>query len=158
MHTCMIRLDFVVKNIFKAYFHMSKLEYMIVLSIVIVNATTELIYAIVVGFVLSGALFMWQYSKISIIASVHFGCDYTSKIMRSLLDERLLAHLGKQIMIIRIQSYLFFGSSNQVKTRIQKMVELESSVRYFILDLSQCTGNLYKYIYIYICVCVCVCM
>ena len=45
--------------------------------------------------------------------------------------------MGEQILILQLQGFIFFGTANQLRTRINEEVAARDGVKYVILDFSR---------------------
>jgi len=109
-----------VDMVITAYWRFTKKEFFSIVAIVLVNAIMEvyvtwaLLIAVIVGLVLAAIIFMVQYSRVSVIRDVISGKDFSSKVVRSYAEQRLVERLGVRYTILELQGFLFFGTARQV--------------------------------------------
>jgi len=109
-----------VDMVITAYWRFTKKEFFAIVAIVLVNAIMEvyvtwaLLIAVIVGLVLAAIIFMVQYSRVSVIRDVISGKDFSSKVVRSYAEQRLVEKLGVRYTILELQGFLFFGTARQV--------------------------------------------
>lgn len=117
-------------------------EYGVVLLIVAVILVDGLVTGLVVGLVAAAVLFVVEYGRVEIVRHVITGRDYQSATDAS--EQRLAAlrTAGDAILIVRLQGYLFFGTADRMRRRIQTMVEAAEGtpIRYVLLDFTRVNG------------------
>ena len=57
---------------------------------------------------------MAQYARVSVIRDVLYGNDYSSKMIRSELEMHLISRIGLRVVLIELQSFIFFASAGQI--------------------------------------------
>lgn len=113
----------------------SGMEYVTVLTITLLMAVAGYLVGVGVGILLSTAFFVWRYSHVKVISQEISGSDFHSNVERPAEDMRQLDERGRQIRILKVEGFLFFGTAFTMLDRIQELVN--EGVRYFILDMSQ---------------------
>jgi SulP family sulfate permease len=109
-------LDMVITE----YHRVSKKEFTIIIIILVVNAaaaiyvSSNIIIAVTVGLVLSAVIFVWEYSRVSVIRGERDGKDDNSTVIRSYDHQRLVCRLGRRCAILELQGFIFFGTATQV--------------------------------------------
>ncbi|MCE9633076.1 MAG: cyclic nucleotide-binding domain-containing protein [Methylophilales bacterium] len=108
------------------------LDFVVIISVVIVALTVSLIAASGVGVLLAVVLFVREEISNKIMRRKTYGNETFSKQIRVQEEMEILAKHGKQAVIYELQGSLFFGTADQLYT----MVEPELKVRrYVILDM-----------------------
>jgi MFS superfamily sulfate permease-like transporter/CRP-like cAMP-binding protein len=143
---------FVVENLYDARETLSPLEFGAVWIIVTTNAFYGLLPAVVVGIILSSLIFAVKYSQTPVLKHIVTGRDYQSKVIRTHHLDWKLQQLGNQILIMRLQGFIFFGTASKLQDRVQELFDLRDqwtadvgvknppevneahAVRYLILD------------------------
>lgn len=139
-------LGFVVDNLIKSWNRVSREEFLAIWTIVIVNALTSLLVAVIVGIILAAIIFALTYGRIGVVKAFFEGRDYESKVVRSVKDSAKLTHLSKRYSIVQMQNYIFFGSAGQIldftKSFLadQKHLPSVARCRYIIFDWSNVYG------------------
>jgi len=139
-------LGFMVDNLYFSRQRVSKEEFAAIWAIVITNAFAGLIYAVVVGVVLSAIIFVLTYSKLEIIKSFRRGADFESKVLRNPMESKKLRHLSKRFAIIQMQHFIFFGSASQLLDFTKNLVQSQQKMpqvqrlAYLACDWSQVDG------------------
>jgi len=129
-----------------AWWRVTKKEFCAIIIIVLVNAVSELyvtwslLIAVIVGLLLATVIFMVQYSRVSVIRDEISGKDFSSTVVRSYAEQRLVERLGVRYIILELQGFLFFGTARQVldwiKTKEKENSRLKSyqRLRYIAID------------------------
>ena len=114
-------------------------EYAVVLVILAVIMARGYLPGVVVGLVLAVVLFAVSYGRIEIVREVAFGDAYHSNVDRPAEQRALLRTMGDRVQILRVNGFIFFGTTNGLLERIRKRVEA-SPPRYLVIDLRRVTG------------------
>lgn len=108
------------------------LDFVVIVSVVIVALTVSLIAASGVGVLLAVVLFVREEVGNKIMRRKSYGNETFSKQIRVQEEMEILAKHGDQAVIFELQGSLFFGTADQLYT----MLEPELKVRqYVILDM-----------------------
>jgi SulP family sulfate permease len=114
-------------------------EYGVVLVILAVIIGRGYLPGVVVGLVLAVVLFAVNYGRIELVREVAFGETYHSNVDRPPAERAVLATLGDQVQVLRVNGFLFFGSASGLLERIRKRVET-GPPRFLVIDLRRVTG------------------
>jgi SulP family sulfate permease len=139
---CFLGLGFLMETLYDAYFRLPRIEYGLVLLILIVIAWVGFLQGIAVGLVVSSVLFAVNYSRIDVIKHAVSGAEVRSNVERSAGDELTLEDRGHQLYILQLQGYIFFGTSYTLLKRVHQrmLVEEPAPVRYVLLDFRHVDG------------------
>jgi SulP family sulfate permease len=108
------------------------LDFVVILSVIVVAKSVSLIAASAVGVALAILLYIREQSATSVVARQSRGDRMFSKQMRLPAEREILAAKGDRTAIFELQGSLFFGTSDQ----IYRMLEPElGRVDYLVLDL-----------------------
>jgi SulP family sulfate permease len=114
-------------------------EYVVVLAILAVIIAQGYLPGVEVGLVLAVVLFAVSYGRIEIVREVPFGDIYTSNVDRPAEQHALLRTMADQVQILRVNGFIFFGTTNGLLERIRKRVAA-SPPRFLVIDLRRVTG------------------
>jgi len=114
-------------------------EYVVVLAILAVIMAQGYLPGVEVGLVLAVVLFAVSYGRIEIVREVPFGDIYTSNVDRPAEQHALLRTMAGRVQILRVNGFIFFGTTNGLLERIRKRVEA-SPPRFLAIDLRRVTG------------------
>ena len=116
-------------------------DYLIVFLIPIIAVTVSFLTAIAVGLGVAAIFFVYTYAKLDIIRAKSSVAARRSFVERPSYERDILIKTGDQAPILELSGYLFFASSNALRTHVQKLLEADKpSVRWLILDLEQVSG------------------
>lgn len=96
---------------------------------------------IVAGLIAAALLFIYQYSQVDVVRRELSDDDYRSSIV-STRRQQLLSQHDEAILIVLLHGFLFFGTANRLRHRMQdRMRELGAkSHGYVVIDFRQVTG------------------
>jgi SulP family sulfate permease len=116
----------------------NQFEYLTILVIVLTMGVYDFVIGIVVGIIIASFHFLYENTKIPIITNEYTGEVARSTVIRHPLQRQFLSNIGKQIYVLKLQSFLFFGSIGKVEKSIKTLFETdkynENPIRYLILD------------------------
>lgn len=128
--------------VYKAWFQFSRIDYLIIISILVVIAAVGFLQGLLLGVVLAIVLFVVNYSRISVIKNTYSGANYQSRVTRSRTHQQLLNEKGDQTHILQLQSFIFFGTANSLLEQVRQRIEATDlpQLRFIVLDFKQVTG------------------
>jgi SulP family sulfate permease len=117
------------------------LEYLVVIIIVFVVAAVGFLEGVVVGLLCAIVLFVVNYSRINVVRYALTGAERRSNVERNSAEEKYLRDNGGNILMLKLQGYLFFGTAAALASRIEERLEdaEQPPLRYAILDFAQVT-------------------
>ncbi len=118
---------------------LARLEYAIVLLILIVIATLGLLEGVLVGLVLTVLLFVVSYSRVNAVKHVLTGADARSWMRWDAQERRILDTTGASRLVFHLQGFLFFGMAHALLERVERRLEADP-VEDVIVDFRQVTG------------------
>jgi SulP family sulfate permease len=116
------------------------LEYLSLLAIAALIIYSGFIAGVLIGVVIGCATFALSASRVSAIKFNFDGMDYRSSLDRGPYELSLLAEHGGKIQGIALQSYLFFGSANQLYQRVKLLLAKQPDCRFLVFDFRLVTG------------------
>jgi SulP family sulfate permease len=135
-------LDFLDEWVVRSWSKLSRLDYSVVILILIVIATTNFLMGVAVGLVATISLFLFSYSRIDVVRHSLSGSQLRSNVERLERQKQMLKKIGEHIYIMELQGYIFFGTANalleQIKTRLTAGDQLK--VLFIIFDFRRVTG------------------
>ncbi|HJR96631.1 MAG TPA: SulP family inorganic anion transporter [Actinomycetota bacterium] len=114
-------------------------EYLVVLAILAVIITRGLLPGVAAGLVLAVVLFAVNYSRLEQVREEVLGDTYRSNVDRPPGERDALRALGERVQILRVEGFVFFGTSSGLLERVRKRVEA-GDLRYLVIDLRRVTG------------------
>ncbi|MBD2460251.1 cyclic nucleotide-binding domain-containing protein [Oscillatoria sp. FACHB-1407] len=138
----LLGLDFLVEWVYSAYFKLPKVDYAIVILILLVVGTIGFLEGVGVGLVVAIALFVINYSQVNVAKHTLSGATYQSNVARTTYQTRLLRDQGEQIYVLELQGFLFFGTSNTLLEQIRQRAANPALIplRFVILDFRAVNG------------------
>lgn len=133
-------LGFLYDWLYKTFFTLSRLEYIIILLILSVIISVGFLEGIGVGLVAAVILFIVSYSRTSVIKHELSGSTLRSRVSRNFNEQTHLDAHGEETFILQLQGYLFFGTANTLLETIKTRVEQASPLKGIILDFEQVSG------------------
>ncbi|KAL2271090.1 hypothetical protein VTJ83DRAFT_461 [Remersonia thermophila] len=120
------------------------LEYFTVLVIVLVMGTYDFVVGIGVGILLAFMSLTFQTSRVSAIRATYSGDVVGSTVRRNPTQQHYLREVGRQISVLKLSGYLFFGTIVGVEDRIRALISDDEfrrrPIRFLVLDLWLVTG------------------
>lgn len=104
----------------------------------------DFVTGIFVGIILACVSFVVQSSRKSPIRATYSGNVAGSTVRRPPIQQRFLSEAGQQTLMIKLASYLFFGTIVNVEKTMRGLIEDEAfnrrPIRFLILDFSRVYG------------------
>ncbi|KAK1830019.1 sulfate transporter family-domain-containing protein [Podospora conica] len=123
---------------------LKRLEYLTVIAIVLIMGMHDFVVGIGVGILLAFVSLIFQTSRVSAVRGSYCGEVVGSTVRRNPTQQHYLRQVGRQINIIKLAGYLFFGTIVSVEDRIRVLISDEQfrrqPIRYLIIDMRQVTG------------------
>ena len=110
------------------------LDFIVIMTVVIVAKTVSLIAASGVGVALAMLMFIREQIHSSTVRKKTYGNAMFSKRVRPIVEVQSLMELGKHTVIYELQGSLFFGTTDQLYSAIEPELD---SIRYLILDFQR---------------------
>jgi SulP family sulfate permease len=124
-----------------SYRRIGPLEYALVILIFVIIVGVNFAVGILAGLVAAIALFAVEYGRIDIVRHEMTGIDYQTAADESERRRELLQIHGDAILIIRLQGYLFFGTADRLRRRVQRRVlERGGRARFLVIDFRRVAG------------------
>jgi SulP family sulfate permease len=108
------------------------LDFAVVVIVIAVAVGVDLISASAVGVALSILLFIRNESRGTIIRRKLYGDKLFSKQRRQPEQVKVLSEYGQQTAVVQLTGSLFFGTADQLRTRLQEDLEVRQTI---IFDL-----------------------
>ncbi len=132
-------LAFIVEWVWDKRRSLPPIEYGVVVVILAVIIARGFLPGVVVGLVLAVVLFAVSYGRVELVREVAFGESYRSNVDRPAAERAELRALGEQVQILRVNGFVFFGSTNGLLERIRHRTEA-GPLRFLVIDLQRATG------------------
>lgn len=127
---------------FRIWHQFDKFDKGVICAVIFTSVFLGFFQGIIAGFSISIIVFILTYSKISPLRYVIYGNQLTSIYQRPPVPTTILKNKGEEIIYIKLQNYLFFGSVYNLVTQIQLLVKSERRypINYVIYDMERVMG------------------
>ena len=135
-------LEFLYEWVIKSWARMPKIDYSIVIVILLVTAAVGFMEAVALGLIVAVVLFVVGYSRIDVVRHEMTETTYQSRLSRSQQQRRVIEQAGEQVLILELQGFIFFGTADNLLKRIKQRIEdpQQPSPRFVQLDFRRVTG------------------
>ncbi|MGK7939320.1 MAG: SLC26A/SulP transporter family protein [Crocosphaera sp.] len=135
--TLFLGLSFLVEWLYDGWWNLSKIDYFLVLLIVIFIAFWGLLSGIICGLIVAMILFVVKSSRLSITKNISSLADLSSHVQWSPLETKTIKKYGESVYILQLQGSLFFGTANQLFNRIRnRLSDLDKTpIKVVLLDV-----------------------
>lgn len=137
-----IGLSLLNEWLLKAWSNFSKADFAVVLSIFGIIASTDFLWGIGAGMVMTMLLFLVNYSRVDVVRHALSGMTCRSRVIRPPRQSAWLAAEGGQLLVLKLQGFIFFGTANKVFERVRARATLASErpLRHLVIDFEQVSG------------------
>jgi sulfate permease, SulP family len=127
---------FLTEWLYDAWFQLPRNDYILVVIILLVVGIFGFLQGVGVGLAIAIVLFVINYSRIDIVKNSLTGHSYQSSTERPFEHRRLIRELGDRIEILRLNGFVFFGTSQGLVQRVKERLQdpKTDKLRYLILD------------------------
>lgn len=138
----LLGLSFLVEWVYEAWFKFSLIDYLIILTILIVIVLVGFLEGVVLGIGLTVLLFVFNYSRINVVKQLFSGATYQSRVTRRRAHRQILRQKGAEILILQLQGFIFFGTAHNLLEQVRHQLQVASltRVRYLVLDFGEVIG------------------
>jgi SulP family sulfate permease len=135
-------LTFLVEWVVESWFTMAKIDYFIVIFILLVTAIVGFMEAVALGLIVAIVLFVVGLSRVDVVRYEMTETTYPSRVVRSRQHRQLLEQEEGQVVILELQDFIFFGTADSLFKRIRdRFDDRERPLpKYIILDFRRVTG------------------
>lgn len=129
-------LEFLVEWVYDAWFKLPHMDYLVILVILGAVGTVNFLAGIALGMAAAVVLFVVNYSRIGAVKLALSGANYRSNVDRPRSNRTVLDEAGGQVLILRLQGYVFFGTAYTLLAQIRRRAEDTGlpALRYVVLD------------------------
>ncbi|KAJ1815101.1 hypothetical protein LPJ75_002491, partial [Coemansia sp. RSA 2598] len=122
----------------------SRVEYATIAAIIAAMAALGFNEGIFLGILLACFFFILLYSRRSPLRKAYTGSAVRSTVRRLYGQRRFLDGVCRQIQVMRLQGFMFFGTINGVEASIRSLLEQRqwqaNPIRFLVLDFALVTG------------------
>jgi SulP family sulfate permease len=126
----------------RSYARLGTWEYLVIVAIFLTIAGVGFLSGMIVGLAAAIVLFAVQYGRIDVVRHEMLGTDYQSSVESSEHRRERLLHRGTSILIVRLQGFLFFGTADRLRRRIQERIAASAPTPhpFVLIDFRRVTG------------------
>jgi len=137
-----VGLDFLYTWLYRGWFKLPKADFFLVFMILLIIGTVGFLEGVALGILVAVTLFILNYSRINVIKYVLTGANYRSRVERAAPFQWILNKEGKQLHILVLQGFVFFGTANNLLNQVSQRVNApdQPHLRYLIFDFRNVTG------------------
>ncbi|MCB1474721.1 MAG: SLC26A/SulP transporter family protein [Rhodobiaceae bacterium] len=118
----------------------SRTDMLVIALIVVSTITLSMLTAIGIGIVVACIIFAVIYARIPVIRRTDTLTTRRSTVDRGPQQTAILDRLGEKVLILSVQGYLFFGSAEQLFTRVREALDCDTPPEEIICDLKRVNG------------------
>lgn len=135
-------LSFLYEWIYQSWFKFSRLEYSVILLILISIATLGYLQGVGIGIMAAVGLFVVDYSRIKVARHALTGAELQSRFTRSPNQNKVLSEQGEKTYILQLQGFIFFGTANKLLEQVRSRIAQPNlaALQFVILDFSNVSG------------------
>ena len=135
-------LSFLVEWVVDAWFKLPRMDYFLVLLILVVVGAVGFLEGVAVGVGLAVILFVLKYSRINVVKHALSGANLHSRVDRPLSHRQVLREKGEQLAILQLQGFIFFGTAENLLHQIRERVKNPDlpPPRFVVLDFRRVSG------------------
>lgn len=135
-------LGFLKEWVIDARSQLSRMEYGIVLVILVIIATVGFLEGVAVGVVAAIILFVAAYSRTDVVRQTLTGANMRSRVTRPAAEQERLQQNGECIYILRLQGFIFFGTADKMLGKVkERLADAERPLPIcLLLDFRRVTG------------------
>jgi SulP family sulfate permease len=135
-------LTFLRQWLILSWAQLPRVDYAIVVLILVVIAFFGFLVGIAVGIVATVIMFVVNYSGVNVVKHALSGTTYRSRVTRPPHQVELLDQAGQLLTILQLQGFLFFGTAHNLleQARAQLAPTDGQAYRFLLLDFSRVTG------------------
>ena len=119
---------------------LARIEYAIVVVILIVIASVGFLEGVGVGIVATVVLFVVDYARTDVVKHERSGRTARSRVTRTRAAQELLDAQGDAIYVLELQGFVFFGTVTGLLDRTRARLEAHPSTRFVVIDFRRVSG------------------
>ncbi|GAA5994775.1 Vsb1p [Rhodotorula paludigena] len=137
-------IDLVKEAVWDTYHRVSSFEYATIWIIIVTMTAFDFTIGLAVGLILACVSFVIMSSQRRAIRSILTGASAHSTVRRHPKQQAFLLSVGRQIRVVKLQGFLFFGTISNVEATVRKMLDAASwsdnPIRFLVVDFSMASG------------------
>ncbi|CAN5790157.1 SulP family inorganic anion transporter [soil metagenome] len=135
-----VGFDFLAEWLWSGRRKMTPIDYILMVTIVVMVATVGFLAGVVAGLVIATVLFVVRYSQIEVVKHSLSAAEYRSNVERAPAAAEFLESKGDSVVILLLQGFIFFGTGDQIIGRVRDRIEAAGPLRFVAVDFNMVTG------------------
>lgn len=137
-----IGLQLLVDWVYEAWFKFSRIEFWVVICILVILVFSGILQAVIAGLVLAVMMFAVSYSQVSVIKFAFTGQEFRSRVSHPLHEQQVLNVHGNKLYIMKLEGFIFFGTANAIfdSMRERAKTSFPDELKYCLMDFSKVSG------------------
>lgn len=135
----LLGFELLKEALYNTWGRLKNLEYLTILTIVVVMGAWDFVYGVLTGILLASLLFVVDAARKPVVRGIYTGAVARSTVLRHPKQQEFLKDVGNQICVIKLEGTLFFGSIGGVENVIRDIVSEDKyrsfSTKFLILDM-----------------------
>lgn len=138
----LLGLSLLYEWVYLSWFNFSRIEYVVIIMILIVIAVFGFLQGVASGIVAAVILFVISYSGVSVTRHALSGAELQSRVTRHPQQRKALNEQGEKTLILQLQGFIFFGTANKLLEHVRRRVEdlKQVPLQFLILDFAKVSG------------------
>lgn len=135
-------IELLMDWVYNAWFKFSRIDFLVVVVILVILAVNGVMQGILAGLVLAVAIFAVSYSRVNVIKFAFTGREFRSRVTRAPQENQVLEAYGDQLYILKLEGFIFFGTANGIFEALRKRITTAGNhnLKYCLLDFSKVSG------------------
>ncbi|GAA5832849.1 hypothetical protein JCM11251_000504 [Rhodosporidiobolus azoricus] len=137
-------IDLVKEAVWDTYGRVSIGEYATIWGIVLTMTIADFVWGLLAGVVLASVHFVILSSQRRAIRTILTGTVARSTVRRHPKQSAFLQEVGRQIRVVKLQGFLFFGTISNVEATVRKLLDAASwssnPIRFLVVDFGMASG------------------
>jgi SulP family sulfate permease len=135
-------IELLIDWVYETWFRFSRIDYLVVITILVILAVSGVLQAVVAGLILAVAMFAVSYSRVNVVKFAFSGRDFRSRVSHSLDEQQILDAHGNKLHIMKLEGFIFFGTANGIFDTLRKRMKQidKDEMRYCLLDFAKVSG------------------
>lgn len=134
-----VGIEFLVEWLWDARRRMGRLDFLLMLSIVVIIATVGFLPGVAAGLIAAIVLFVIRYSQIDVVKHSLTAREHRSNIERAAAEAKYLDEVGGSVLILELQGFIFFGTAHRIVSQVRAQLD-SGGVRFVVCDFRLVTG------------------
>ncbi len=135
-----VGVDFLVEWLWTARHRMTRLDYILMVGIVLTIAAIGFLPGVGAGLAAAIFLFVYRYSRIDVVKHLLTAREHQSNIERPLDHVEYLHEVGTSVVVLELQGFIFFGTANQIFDRVKKHFDAVEDLRFIVFSFRLVSG------------------